>query len=130
MNTWREWIVGATLLLAPTSALAQDAGVREVEVVVEQAYAPSRIEAAPGERLRLRFVRRGYGGCTREVVFPTLGLRRELPTGEPVVVDLPPLPVGETPFQCSMNMVRGVVVVRAPPAPQAVVAPPAPRRRP
>ena len=34
--------------------------------------------------------------------------------GQPVVVELPVLPVGETPFQCGMNMVRGVVVVSAP----------------
>jgi plastocyanin domain-containing protein len=114
----------AALLLAPATAAAQDAGVREVEVVVDQAYQPSRIEVAPGERVRLRFVRRGYGGCTREVVFPTLGLRRELPTGQPVVVELPALPAGETPFQCGMNMVRGVVVVRAPAPPR----PPAPAR--
>jgi plastocyanin domain-containing protein len=63
----------------------------------------------------LRFVRRDYGGCTREVVFPTLGLRRELPTGRPVTVDLPALPAGETPFECGMGMVRGAVVVRAAP---------------
>ena len=55
-------------------------------------YRPARVEVAAGECVRLRFVRRDYGGCTREVVFPTLGLRRELPTGRPVTVALPALP--------------------------------------
>lgn len=130
----RQWlgaVLGAAMMVAPSMARAQqaDGGGREVEVVVDQDYQPSRIEVTQGERLRLRFLRRGYGGCTREVVFPTLNLRRELPTNQPVVIELPALPLGETPFQCGMNMVRGVVVVRAPvaaPPPPAPAPPPAP----
>lgn len=122
MTTQRRmrWVLGAALGLAPwmmpAVARAQapaGAAVREVEVVVDGGYRPARVEVASGERVRLRFVRRDFGGCTREVVFPTLGLRHELPTGRPVTVDLPVLPAGETPFECGMGMVRGVVVVRA-----------------
>jgi plastocyanin domain-containing protein len=91
----------------PTSAAA-----REVEVVVERGYHPSRIEVRPGERVRLRFVRREWSGCTREVVFPTLGVRRTLPVNQPVVVELSAPAAGEVPFHCGMNMVRGAVVVR------------------
>ncbi len=132
---WQGLVLGAAMLVAPSMARAQDAGVREVEVVVDQGYQPSRIEVAQGEAVRLRFIRRDYGGCTREVVFPTLNLRRELPTNQPVVIELPALPLGETPFQCGMNMVRGVVVVRAPvaaptPPPSPTPAPRAPHRRP
>jgi plastocyanin domain-containing protein len=114
------WVLGAALGLAPgmmpaaARAQAPAGAVREVEVV-DGGYRPARVEVAAGERVRLRFVRRDYGGCTREVVFPTLGLRRELPTGRPVTVDLPALPAGETPFECGMGMVRGAVVVRAAP---------------
>lgn len=131
-------MVAAALALAPAlvpavaRAQTAEAAVREVEVVVDNGYQPSRIEVRPGERVRLRFVRRDYGGCTREVVFPSLNLRRELPTDQPVVVDLPALPLGETPFQCGMNMLRGSIVVAAPASP-AAPAPPAPppaRRRP
>lgn len=137
----RQWlgvVLGAAMMVAPSAARAQqaDGGVREVEVVVDQDYQPSRIEVTQGERLRLRFLRRSYGGCTREVVFPTLNLRRELPTNQPVVIELPALPLGDTPFQCGMNMVRGVVVVRAPvaapppPPPPAPTPPPSPTPRP
>ena len=124
-------VLGAALMAAPTAVSAQDAGVREIEVVVDGAYQPARIEVAPGERVRLRFLRRDYGGCTREVVFPSLNLRRALPTNEPVVIDLPALPVGETAFHCGMNMVRGALVVRAatPVAPVVAPAAPTPRRR-
>ena len=126
---WRSLVLGAALTVAPAVGHAQtatDAGGREVEVVVDQDYQPARIEIAPGERVRLRFIRRSEGGCTREVVFPTLGLRRDLPTGHPVVIELPALPPGETPFQCGMNMIHGVVVVRAP----VVVPPPSATPRP
>ena len=134
-TNWLGLMLGAAMLVAPSVALAQDAGVREVEVVVDQGYQPSRIEVTQGVPVRLRFIRRDYGGCTREVVFPTLNLRRELPTNQPVVIELPALPLGETPFQCGMNMVRGVVVVRAPvaaptPPPSPTPAPRAPHRRP
>jgi plastocyanin domain-containing protein len=128
---WQGLVLGAAMLVAPSVARAQtasDAGVREIEVVVDQGYQPSRIEVAQGEPVRLRFIRRDYGGCTREVVFPTLNLRRELPPNQPVVIELPALPPGETPFQCGMNMVRGVVVVRAPVA--APAPPPTPARPP
>ena len=117
-----RWVLGAALGLAPWTmpaaarAQAPAGAVREIEVVVDGGYRPARVEVAAGERVRLRFVRRDYGGCTRDVVFPTLGVRRELPTGRPVTVDLPALPADETPFECGMGMVRGVVVVRAAPA--------------
>jgi len=139
MKTQRgRWMVMLAALagaaaMAPAVAGAQTAdAVREVEVVVDNGYQPSRIEVRPGERVRLRFIRRDYGGCTREVVFPTLNLRRDLPTDQPVVIDLPALPVGETTFQCGMNMLRGSIVVAAPPPPPT--PPPTPtapaRRRP
>jgi len=99
----------------PREAAAQAppaAAVREVEVVVERGYHPNRIEVAPGERIRLRFVRREWSGCTREVVFPSLDVRRALPVNRPVVVELTAPAAGEVPFHCGMNMVRGAVVVR------------------
>lgn len=108
-------LAGAPAALAPQTASAQtppETAAREVEVVVESGYRPGRIEVAPGTRVRLRFVRREWTPCTREVVFPSLGLRRALPVNEPVVVEFTAPATGEVPFQCGMNMVRGVVVVR------------------
>jgi hypothetical protein len=131
MRAFRVCAVVA-LVLAPTvSVLAQRApdagapaaaipplppGAREVEILVNNGYQPGVIEAVEGERIRLRFVRRDYSPCSREVVFPSFGIRRMLPTNEPVVVDLPPLPAGEHPFQCWMNMLRGRIVARPRPA--------------
>ena len=117
---WKsQYVLALILSVAPAAsaslfavdAAAEQAKVRTVEIVVDGSYKPDRIEAREGERLRLKFVRKDYSGCTREVVFPTLNIRRELPTNKPVVIELPALAPGEIEFRCGMNMVRGTIVV-------------------
>ena len=106
--------LGSVTALAPEPARAQDATpVREIEITVRGGYTPNRITVREGERVRLRFVRHEYSSCTREVVFPSLGIRRELPPNQPVVIELPALSAGEHAFHCGMNMVRGTIVVDA-----------------
>lgn len=101
--------VVAIPLVVDTAAAADT--VREVPIVVNGGYTPSRIEVKAGERVRLVFTRTEYTGCTREVVFPELGIRRELPTNQPVGIDLPALAAGTYGFHCGMNMIHGSVVV-------------------
>ena len=92
--------------------------IREIPVTVQGGYHPDRIEVPAGERVRLVFTRTEYSGCTRELLFPALELRVELPTNQAVVVELPPLAPGEWSFHCGMKMIHGsVVVVPAPGAP-------------
>lgn len=95
------------------AAVEQAATVREIEVVVDGGYKPGRITVTEGERVRLKFVRREHSPCTREVVFSALGIRRELPTDQPVVIELPALAAGEYEFKCGMNMIKGVIQVLA-----------------
>jgi plastocyanin domain-containing protein len=85
--------------------------VREVEITVKGGYQPGRIELRQGEHVRLKFVRKEYNNCTREVVFPKLDIKRELPTNKPVLIDLPLLAPGEYEFHCGMNMIKGLLVV-------------------
>ncbi|HEX5751017.1 MAG TPA: cupredoxin domain-containing protein [Archangium sp.] len=99
-------------VLPPMNAHAGEAPTpREVQVRVERGYNPARIEVREGERVRLTFLRTEYTPCTKEVVFPTLGIREELPPHQPVTVELPPQKVGEVEFHCGMKMSRGKVVV-------------------
>ena len=74
-------------------------------------FSPSRIEGRPGEPLTLRFLRTSAQTCATRVVFPTLGLARDLPLNEPVDVSFVP-GSGETHFACGMGMFKGDVVVR------------------
>lgn len=125
MNPLRSIVVASILSaapvlvsVAPSMAMAQATGakqeaevVREIEVVVDRGYSPTRIEVSEGEKVRLKFIRREYTPCTREVVFPTLNIRQELPPNKPVVVELPPLKAGDIEYKCGMNMFRGTLVV-------------------
>ncbi|WP_437677537.1 cupredoxin domain-containing protein [Sorangium sp. So ce131] len=106
----------ATSLLA-SSAAAEEApapaqqAVREIEIIVDGGYKPSRIVVKEGERVRLKVIRRDYSPCAREIVFASLNIRRELPVNAPVIIDLPALSPGEVEFKCGMSMLRGAIVV-------------------
>lgn len=98
---------------APEVAPAEAApAAHVVEIKVQGGYRPDRVEVPAGVPVVIRFVRTEYAGCTREVVFPSLGLRHALPTDQPVEVALGVLEPGEIAFHCAMNMFRGTVVVR------------------
>jgi plastocyanin domain-containing protein len=86
---------------------------REIEIVVDGGYKPAKVTVKQGERVRLKFVRKEYSGCTRELVIPALQLRKELPPNKPVLVDLPALGPGDYEFRCGMNMVKGAITVVA-----------------
>ncbi len=103
----------AAATLVTTPAHAEEAKPREIEIVVDRGYQPSRIVIQHGERIRLKIVRKDYSPCAREIVFPSLNIRRELPVNEAVFIDLPALAPGETEFHCGMNMLRGTIVVEA-----------------
>ena len=102
----RDWWSRFDRTVHPSSSAA-----RQIEVLVDGRFRPGWVGVQAGERVRLRFLRRDDSACTRKVIFPTLGIEKELPTGREVLVDLPELPVGEHPFTCGMDMVRGSVVV-------------------
>jgi soluble P-type ATPase len=104
-------VAGLSLALGAVAADGVAQAPTEIEIVVQGGYRPDRIEVRAGAPVRLRFVRHEYSGCTREVVFPSLGIRRELPPHTPVVIDLGVLAPGEYPFECGMGMIRGVLVV-------------------
>ncbi|MCA9569805.1 MAG: cupredoxin domain-containing protein [Myxococcales bacterium] len=84
-----------------------------VEVRVQDGYHPDRVSVPAGRPVVLRFLRTEYAGCTREVVFPTRDLRVELPTDQPVDVELGMLEPGELPFHCGMHMNHGTVIAAA-----------------
>lgn len=107
-------VVALSLAVAPLPAAHAAAPAREIPITVQGGYSPDRVEVTAGERVRLVFTRAEYTGCTREVVFPELGVRKELPTNQAVAIDLPELAPGTYTFHCGMNMIHGTVVVSAP----------------
>ena len=75
-------------------------------------FDPAVIEAKAGEPLKLAFFRPNAANCAREVVFPDLGIRKELPPGQTVVVDITPQKSGPLGFECGMKMLNGQLIVR------------------
>ena len=75
-------------------------------------FDPASIAAKAGQPLKLAFFRPNAANCAREVVFPGLGIRKELPPGQTVVVDITPPKSGPLVFECGMKMLKGQLIVR------------------
>jgi hypothetical protein len=80
--------------------------------VTQYGYEPARIDIPADTPLKLAFTRESGPNCGSEVVFPTLGVRKALPLGETVLVELPAQPAAEISFSCGMGMYRGMIVAR------------------
>ncbi|MEQ8331321.1 MAG: cupredoxin domain-containing protein [Longimicrobiales bacterium] len=85
-------------------------GVQAVTLAVAGGYAPAVVKVKQGRPIRLTFDRQETSGCSEEVVFPDLGIRRFLPAFEQTTLDLPPQQPGVLEFTCGMSMLRGRVV--------------------
>jgi hypothetical protein len=75
-------------------------------------FDPAVIPAKAGQPIKLAFYRPNAANCAREVVFPDLGIRKDLPPGETTVVELTPPKSGSLGFACGMNMLKGKLIVR------------------
>jgi plastocyanin domain-containing protein len=75
-------------------------------------YEPQRIAARAGWPLKLAFFRVDAQNCGRVVRFPDLGIERELPPGQIVVIEATPQKSGVLAFSCGMNMMKGELLVQ------------------
>ena len=89
-------------------------GAQEITVVVNGGYAPDRIEVVKDKPVRLLFKREEDNPCTEQVVLGEWNIVRDLPQGKIVPVEFTPHESGQFPFHCSMNMVRGTLIVKNP----------------
>ncbi len=93
-----------------------ESGGGEVQAVTirvsSRGFTPARLELQAGVPARLTFLRVDEQNCGTEVVFPSLGLRRDLPLNQPVVVEIPPQGAQKLDFSCGMDMLKGQVLVR------------------
>jgi plastocyanin domain-containing protein len=87
------------------------AGAQEVQIIVRGGYEPAAFVVGRDRPVRLVFDRQERDGCSEEVVFPALGVRRFLAPFERTVVELPPAAAGTYEFTCGMSMLRGRMIV-------------------
>ena len=90
----------------PRGGTVQSANV----TVGETGFEPSTLKLHAGVRTRLTFIRSTDKTCAKEIVVPSLHIRRALPLNEAVTVEFTPAK-GEIGFVCGMNMLRGTIVV-------------------
>jgi plastocyanin domain-containing protein len=100
--------------LAPKSrgAATSSAGIQQINILVRGGYEPAIVELRAGQAARLVFDRQDTSGCSEEVLFADLGIRRFLPPLEKTTIELPAQSPGEHEFTCGMGMLRGKLVIR------------------
>lgn len=75
-----------------------------------EGFEPSLIEVKADQPVKLVFTRTVEKTCMTGVVFPELGIEKDLPLNQPVTVDLTPKAGGTVRFQCPMGMGKSTVV--------------------
>ncbi len=80
--------------------------------VSKEGFIPNEITLPKGNFNKLAFVRLDAENCADEVVFKSLNLRKKLPVGKVILIDLPKDFTGELLFACGMNMYQGKLVVQ------------------
>ena len=76
----------------------------------KDSFEPSRIEVEGGKTVTLVFTREVEKTCMHSVVFPDLGIEKEIPVGGKVEVQVTPQAGGTIRFQCPMGMGKSMIV--------------------
>lgn len=97
---------------ASTATTNGDFGVQEHRVVVHHGYHPTTIAVDAGSPVRLVFDRREAGDCSAWLVFPALGLARQLAPHTATAVEFVPEQPGSFHFSCKYGVCRGTLLVR------------------
>ena len=111
---WVNWYFflaerGTAVAASPASAEV-GSKIPEVPVVVHGGYDPATIRVTAGRPVRLVFDRQETSSCSEEIVFPDFGIRRFLPTGQKVAIEVTPPKAGRYEFACGMGMLHGALV--------------------
>lgn len=106
----------AAALFACKGDPPKPAGSGEIPVTAdEKGFSPSSVKVQKGSKATLVFTRTTDDTCATEVVFPEIDVKKELPKGQPVRIDVPTDKEQKLTFQCGMGMYKSAVVVAAAP---------------
>jgi plastocyanin domain-containing protein len=92
-------------------AISTTSDFQEITVKVKGGYSPDTIAVKRGKSVRIVFDRQEDSGCSEEVVFPDLGIRKFLTPFGQTVVEFVPQNSGTIGFACGMSMLRGKLIV-------------------
>jgi hypothetical protein len=121
----RRWVVLAAaagavaliMVLAPATggpSTAQPSTIASGMVAVQvndRGFFPPSVPIAAGQAAELEFTRTTDETCAASVVFPELGITKELPLNRPVRVPVPPNQTRTLAFQCGVGDHRSAVII-------------------
>lgn len=88
-------------------------GVQVATVLVADGkYTPSVIQVKKGVPVAITFKGGKHMGCGSTIEFKTLKQLKSVKEGQSVVFQFTPSKAGEIKFACSMDMIRGKVIVK------------------
>ena len=119
--TFRQWLAAASVVTcvgglgcgeksSSSGAAPLPAGAVKV-IADENGFKPSSVTFKKGAPASLVFTRTTDETCATEVVFPELKLKKDLPKGKPVTIEIPTDKDQKLTFQCGMGMYKSAVVV-------------------
>ena len=79
--------------------------------ITDQGFVPAEAKLRSGQSTTLVFTRKTDQTCATEVVIADLGVRRELPLGQPVRIEVPAGRTGTLSYVCGMDMLKGQVTI-------------------
>ena len=84
-----------------------------VRVIADgKGFTPSSVTLAKDKPGKLSFLRTTDDTCATAVVFPEIGVKKELPVNVAVDVDVPTAQARTLTFQCGMAMYKSAVVIQ------------------
>ena len=83
-----------------------------LDVIVDGGYKPSNIQLKVGEKTMLTFLRIDNNSCLEEIIIPDFKIKKYLPVGERVNIEIVPKKTGKFQFHCGMNMFHGNIIVK------------------
>ena len=75
-------------------------------------FAPAQLKLAANQPIKLAITRDNQPNCANQIIFPALGISRDLPLGETIIIELPAMKAGELSLTCGMGMYKGLIVVQ------------------
>ena len=97
------------LMRKENSAVAKN---NRVEILVQGGYKPEIITVAQNQATTLSFLRKDKNPCLEEVILSEFKIKRFLPIGKTVSIQITPERKGIFPFSCGMNMFHGKLIVK------------------
>lgn len=75
-------------------------------------FAPAQFQIEANRPTTLAITRDRRPNCANRIVIPALGISRDLPLGQTIIIELPAMKAAELSLTCGMGMYKGLIVIQ------------------